>query len=124
MNFIHFYGHKKTTEGILDNIKSISSSPKALLENLYSLNIFSSCTPVKNKVCLSESPNSIKMKLSSKSRNNGTAMSKNIIVNFPNVFGGGEFFNLNFQSYKDATVEIGKPLFVNNSIAHTTNHCK
>lgn len=119
MNFIHFYGHKKTAESILDSIKSMSSSPKELLENLYSLNVFNSCTHVKNKVCLSESPNTIKMKLSSKSKNNEMAMSKNIIVNFPNVFGGGEFFNLSFQSYKDAAVEIGKPLFLNGSIAHT-----
>jgi hypothetical protein len=81
--------------------------------------MFDSCISNRNKVCLDESPNTIKMKLASKTKKNGTAMSKNLIVNFPNLLGNGEFFNLNFQSYKDIKMEIGKPLFFNNKILQT-----
>lgn len=119
MDFIQFTGHSKTTENLLKNIKSISLSPKQLIENLSSLNIFTSTIPNKNKISLDELPNTIKMKVSAKNKNNGTTMSKNLIVNFPNIFGNGEFFNLNFQNYNNINMEIGKPLIFNNGIAHT-----
>lgn len=113
MNFIQFSGHKKTTETLLNNIKSISKTQKSLLENLTSLKIFNSCTPEKNKICLDESSNSIKMKISSKG-------GKNVTASFPNILGGGEYCKVNFQSVKDVLVEVGKPLFIGNSMTQTS----
>lgn len=113
MNFTQFSGHKKTTETLLNNIKSISKTQSNLIENLNSLKIFNSCTPVKNKIHLDESSNSIKMKISSKG-------GKNITASFPNIFGRGEYCKINFQSVKDGLVEIGKPLFIGNIMTQTS----
>lgn len=112
MNFIQFTGHKKTTEKLLNNIKSVSNTKKSLLENLYSLDIFSSCTPVKNKISLDESPNSVKMRMSYKGENS-------LVASFPNIFGGGESVKMNFSGLKSFCVDIGRPVFINNKILRT-----
>lgn len=109
MNFIQFTGNRKTNETFLKNIKSISSSHQSLIENLKSLNIFDSLSSEKNKISLSEATNSIKMRMTSKGN-------RSIYSHFPNIFGNGESFTLNFQNLRDFSVHFGKPLFFKNQI--------
>ncbi|KAM0681450.1 hypothetical protein GINT2_000652 [Glugoides intestinalis] len=112
MNFIQFTGHKKTSEKLLNNIKGVSKTKKSLLENLYSLDIFSSCTPVKNKISLDESPNSVKMRMAYKGENS-------LVASFPNIFGGGESIKMNFCGIKSFCIDIGRPVFISNKILRT-----
>lgn len=109
MNFIGFTGHKKTTDSFLNKIKQISTTPTALYDNLNSLSIFESFTPIKNKISLEEASNSIKMKMSSK----GT---KSLSVKFPNIFGNGEFLNINASGINDIKLDFGRPFFFNSQL--------
>lgn len=104
MDFINFYGHRKTTDAVLEKIKRISRKKEEMLSNLNSLHIFDSITPVKNKIALDEASNSIKMKVSS----NG---SKCLIANFPNILGHGEVFNVNYTTKGDCSVGFAAPYF-------------
>lgn len=112
MNFIQFTGNKKTNEDFLKTIKSISSSHQSLLDNLKSLNIFESLNTEKNRISLNEAPNSFKMRISSK----GT---RSVHAHFPNIFGNGESFSLNFQNLKDFSFNLGKPFIFNNQIVQS-----
>ena len=117
MNFLKFTGNKKTSETFLNSIKSISKDYQSLFDNLKSLNIFESLNLEKNKILISESSNSMKMRINSK----GT---KSIFSNFPNIFGNGESFTLNFQGFSDFTAQFGKPVIFNDKIVKTKLTCK
>lgn len=109
MDFISFTGHKRTAESFLNKIKDISTSQNSLYEHLGSLGIFESYTPVKNRIALEESSNSVKMKISSK----GT---RSVSVNLPNILGNGEFVSIDASGLKDVSLSLGKPIFFNNRL--------
>jgi hypothetical protein len=112
MNFLKFTGNTKTNDTFLNNIKSISKDYQSLLTNLKSLNIFESLNFEKNKLLISESSNSFKMRINSK----GT---KSVFANFPNLLGNAESFSLNFQGLNDFTAQLGKPFIFNKNIILT-----
>lgn len=109
MDFINFTGHRRTTKSLLDRIKSISTSQKRLHEHLESLGVFDSYTPVKNKIALEEMSNSVKIRISSKG-------DRTVSMNFPNIFGNGEFVSMDASGPKDVSLSIGRPMFFNSHL--------
>lgn len=113
MNFVQFTGHRKTSDSLLNTVKDISKSPKDLLFNLQALNIFNRYSAEKNSVKLHEASNTIKMKLTSKGKGKVT---KSLLVNLPNIFGGGEFLSLSFHGPREISAEIGKPVIMSSGV--------
>jgi len=109
MDFVSFIGHKRTSEKLLNNIKRISKTPNVLYENLNFLNVFESYVPVKTKIALEESKNSIKMKITSKGN-------KDVAVAFPNIFGNGEYLKINASNLSNVNVRLGTPLIFNSKL--------
>lgn len=110
MNFTHFTGHRRTTESLLDKIRRISATPAQTVENLYALNIFSTVTPIKdNKIALEEAPNSLKMRISSNGK-------KALSMCIPNIFGGGEFLSIDFNTLSNSRLSLGTSSFLGSKI--------
>lgn len=109
MNFFQFINHKKTTSRILDSIKG---NYNTLFESFGLLTVSTKSAKSKKGTF---GGNSIKMKVSSR----GGDIRRNIAINFPNLLGGGEFFRLNFQDTKNASAEIGRPIFIKEKAVQT-----
>ncbi|WUR02870.1 SAM50-like protein [Vairimorpha necatrix] len=100
-------GYKKTKEKFLNKISRISSDMSSLKDKLNQLNIFSSVTENKKKITVYENTRKISINSKGKDQNE-------ININFPNIFGKGENFNVNMRSLKEYEVNFTKPFIFNN----------